>query len=325
MKNIFFFLFLWGFSVSLFAQAIIPEDYHKIFTPTLNVQANWTKGVKTEDGNFQTQYLNVQYNHLLFGQKRVSAYTVVPSFFRVMLNTSARVTMPRFSPFPTQHLMIQPAVGITGYYFRRMKNLFLLNASTFLGEDQYTIINPQLKWRANFLYRRQFSTAFWAGIGVGYSYLLGGGKLYPIVGVAGWATENLYYQVYFPFQAQISYYQSTWTRWSAVIRPNGNIHRFADKDNIPYLPEIALWRQREIKAGLQGAFNSSHRLRWIVETGGVFFRKTIFSNVQQKFQRHDELAAIPLKPSVYLQAGVQVSFGEKTKTQNRHFEFLEQW
>lgn len=268
-----------------FLSAKAQTEYYRRHVSLIQVSQAWMPNANLKNSpnsqSFSLPQSQIRFMVPILQKKQDHNTTAIPSYIRLHLNGGLLFSPLSLSLLSQKHYFFQPSLGLTGMWYKGNRNLFLATANAMISEDNFTLLQLQLRGRGSILFRRlpapKGTFSYMAGIG--FSYIFGTGRFFPVLGIRGAMNKSrtLRYDILFPTHAQVIFSPQNTQQYGAFLRLNGNAYRFGNKDSLSALPSISIFRNREIQLGLSANFFLSPQIHLQVEGGGLFLRRIGFS------------------------------------------------
>ncbi|MEQ9441767.1 MAG: DUF6268 family outer membrane beta-barrel protein [Cyclobacteriaceae bacterium] len=283
-----------GLSIILQAQGVSP----KVFMET-----QWMPAADMEDttGEFSTNSYKLGFSVPVRGKVMPRIDTERPSFYALFVNGQVTFTQYTIEPFSSDRLGITPWIGSSFLYFNGKKSVFLGNIRALLLEDEFTISQPKLKPAGLLVWRYQASPSFSYQLGITYTYNLGMGLPFPVLGGSKIFNERARLTVTLPLMVQYHCKLSDTFYYQVFMQPDGSITRFQNNGMFEQQDKILLLRQRAMQFGVLGTY-VYHRFQLHTEIGLLGIRSISFSEEESTMAKLRNLNF--LQPSHVYHTGI---------------------
>jgi hypothetical protein len=302
-------------------------EYYRRNVSSLHISQLWMpkSELKNTDDKFALPQSHLSFVVPLIQKRHEHNTTAIPSYMRLQLQGGILYTPLSLDRFKHTHSFLQPYIGLGGAWYKGNRNLFLANATAMISEDNYTLLKPQLRGRGSLIFKRLPAPKahFSYMLGMGYSYIWGTGRIFPIVGVKGSLNpaRTFRYDVIFPTHAKIRFVPNPKQSYAVFLRLNGNAYRFENQDSTANIPNVVIFRNRHIQAGLSAAYAFSRQLKVQVEAGGLFLRHIGLSDVKKRGQKVNYYFSDNPTIAVFVKLGVSVYLQQRKENEDLQWEY----
>ncbi len=223
--------------------------------------------------NFRFSQFSIGYKHELYSKINTKNNTL--AFSQVSVLPALKIGNASFGSNNLDRTLINLKLSLLGIFHTSAKNTFLVTATTFANEDEYTLADATLRYAGIFLYNRKVNNKFSYRVGTTFTYLFGEPLLLPVLGLRYQTSKKSILNVNLP-------YSLNWKKQTKIpqlfygfsLKPNGGINQYQNKLSVDTTNQTLMLRR--ITAILTAD------LRWINKRGSLLFQ--IGANLNPKVQ-----------------------------------------
>lgn len=294
----------------------------------LNFQRLRTRRNANDEIDYSFRMVNFNFTLPLFTKTWENPESMIRPTFHFILNGNAISALPNFSEIEDKHRLTKVGLGLRAIYSDGKKSTFFVNFSPFFSQDQTTIRNPTLRVSALLVYNYTFSQKFSFRVGLSKSYMLAElGYFLPVLGFRYGKLDGVYFSFNIPRNVSINFpllknklYASVYTK------PIGGIFNYDNSDNsLAELNENASkerigtniqYRFYEILTGFLVEYKPNSNFTMFASLGFSTDRTIGFASDENRKFRHKSVAILKVRPTVFLNIGATITFGQAKKTYN---------
>ena len=310
MKKYTSWVFIFAFSLFSQNQAFAQTDelVKQVFTPSLQLQfdSQPERDFSDTTGSFGYRQSDFRISVPLYIRTKSQEENLLPKTFVVIGNHRSSVGRMQLDYLNEDRRLFQFSGGLTGLYYNGKKDLFLLNATGLLLEDEFTLEDPELRWVTIGLFNRRVSRKFTYRLGGLVTYRYGRGILLPLAGFDLRLSQRTRWSFTLPLITRITHIRPKSHRYSVFLQPNGTFSNFSDESSAFNDPaETVAFSRTESRLGFGGNFYLSPKFRLKVEAGIAAARRVTFAeNSGVSFSERTNFFREDLDPAPFLGIGI---------------------
>ena len=219
------------------------------------------------------------------------------------LNPILQLSKADISLVQQSRLLINAGAGVGGYAGFGNKHMLLAQIRPQWNEDEFTILNPTMRFSSVFIYSYRWSPKLLTQSGMTYTFQFGEGLALPLLGACYQFSSGSRLSVLLPMQ--LSYRQPLSKQWSLVLlmRPNGGINRFENRNYFAgTAASIAVHRLRSLQTGMAGIYKAKNNLR--LQAGIYLITKQRITFTEDGNRDGETYYRADTHPTILIQAGI---------------------
>ena len=232
------------------------------------------------------------------------------SYLQVSATHSVYFSHPQISSLIQSQNLLGAALGLSSFWVKNKKNIFLISFNSLSRNDETTITNPSFRYSGSAFYKRYFTPGFSCHFGMVYSYVIGRAVLLPAFGLSINTGKRSRLNINFP--NKIYFVQKLGKSFflNAYLKPYGSYNYISNESG--YLsPSTYYLRQRENHAGLAGTWKFNSRFLINGDLGFAFNRSfRIAEGLDNKSKTYYKSK---IGNNFYAGIGFKYSFGKQKK------------
>ncbi|MBL0049873.1 MAG: hypothetical protein IPP32_17460 [Bacteroidetes bacterium] len=313
---------MWHFQTGILVFFLALSIYTKaqqarLFKPSLALHYTYVPESKLQDsaGSYSKQSGQLSffipiYNHIILGDS-----THKSSYFQLMTNGSAAWSSADLSNVMQQQHLLGASLGLSAFLVKNRKNIFSLSVSSMSRNDNYTLGTPEIRYAGLAQYRRNVSKGFSFHMGLGYSYFIGRGILFPALGMSFKTGKRSRMIINFP--SRISFVQriGNKVRLTAYLKPQGGFNYISNRSEYSQFPKAFYFRQRENHIGITTNIKLSNSFTTSADIGYAFRRSIRLSEGLQK--NSSTFYKSGINNGAYIGVGLKYIFGSPKRDKEK--------
>ena len=229
------------------------------------------------------------------------------------------------------HPLLNFNIGLNYFWFNGKKSALTTGVFAYCNEDNFTLSHPTIRYTGYLQWRYSFSAKFALRLGTVYSFLLGRGIPFPLVGFNWRMSPKVLFNFNFPFNANLNWTPGKLNLIRFFIQPNGGVTNFGnaktDLSDLGLLSDKVVVRRREYKLGasylqyVKGKFNFS------IEIGVLCLRRVFITPLNSKNdigagldKQDSKFFDSRIAPAPYASIGIGYRFKKKERTKSKSFK-----
>ena len=230
-------------------------------------------------------------------------------FWGIVLKAGGSYTWPHFSYFRAGRQLVNMHAGINGIYYGGSKTMYLLNLNTLVGEDNYSINHPLLRYTGSVMMMHKVSNTFNYLIGAAYSFVYGNGLPMPLLGGGFKLGKKSRVNFILPLSVSYSYRFDQRNRFLVFFKPDGGVSNIASRELFPGSPDIIQLKQRVFIMGAAADVAIRNAIK-ICPEAGICSKRTI-TMAEPGSSRNEYLFKEQTKAGFYIKLTLRMRFGVK--------------
>ena len=223
--------------------------------------------------NFRFSQFSIGYKHELYSKINTKSNKL--TFNQISVLPSLQIGTASFGDNNLDRTLINLKLSLLGIFHTSAKNTFLITATSFANEDEYTLADATLRYAGIFLYNRKVNNKFSYRAGATFTYLFGEPLLLPVLGLRYQTSKKSMLNVNLP-------YSLNWKKQTKIpqlfygfsLKPNGGINQYQNKLSVDTTNQTLMLRRRTAILTAD--------LKWINKKGSFLFQ--IGLNLSPKVQ-----------------------------------------
>lgn len=229
--------------------------------------------------NFRFSQFSIGYKHEIYS--KVSNKNNNITFSQISVLPALQVGKASFGANNLDRTLINLKLSLLGIFHTSAKNTFLVTATTFANEDEYTLPDATLRYAGIFLYNRKVNNKFSYRAGATFTYLFGEPLLLPVLGFRYQTSKKSMLNVNLP-------YSLTWRKQTKIqqlfygfsLKPNGGINQYQNKLSVDTTNQTLMLRRRNVVLTAD--------LRWVNKKGALLFQLGVNLNPKVQFTQQND-------------------------------------
>jgi hypothetical protein len=229
--------------------------------------------------NFRFSQFSIGYKHELYSKINTKSNKL--TFKQISVLPSLQIGTASFGDNNLDRTLINLKLSLLGIFHTSAKNTFLITATTFANEDEYTLADATLRYAGIFLYNRKVNIKFSYRAGATFTYLFGEPLLLPVLGFRYQTSKKSMLNVNLP-------YSLNWKKQTKIpqlfygfsLKPNGGINQYQNKLSVDTTNQTLMLRRRTTILTAD--------VRWINKKGSLLFQFGMNLNPKVQFTKQND-------------------------------------
>lgn len=229
--------------------------------------------------NFRFSQFSIGYKHELYSKINTKNNTL--TFNQISVLPALQVGNATFGTNNLDRTLINLKLSLLGIFHTSAKNTFMVTATTFVNEDEYTLADATLRYAGIFLYNRKVNYKFSYRVGATFTYLFGEPLLLPVLGFRYQTSKKSMLNVNLP-------YSLNWRKQTQIqqlfygfsLKPNGGINQYQNKLSVDTTNQTLMLRRRNVVLTAD--------LRWVNQKGTLLFQLGVNLNPKVQFTKQND-------------------------------------
>lgn len=229
--------------------------------------------------NFRFSQFSIGYKHELYSKINTKSNKL--TFNQISVLPSLQIGSTSFGDNNLDRTLINLKLSLLGVFHTSAKNTFLITATTFANEDEYTLADATLRYAGIFLYNRKVNNKFSYRAGATFTYLFGEPLLLPVLGFRYQTSKKSMLNVNLP-------YSLNWKKQTKIpqlfygfsLKPNGGINQYQNKLSVDTTNQTLMLRRRTAILTAD--------VRWINKKGSLLFQFGVNLNPKVQFTKQND-------------------------------------
>ena len=262
--------------IGTFHYAYSQNGKARLFKPSISVSYTYVPEKKLSDsvGNFSNQIARVGFFIPIWNHYNAGDSAHKSTYFQVIASANNAVSFPQLRGILANQTLLNSSLGVSGVYVRNRKNIFTISLHTLTGDDEKTIAHPEIRYAGIALYRRNVSRNFSFTTGLAYSYFVGRGILFPVLGATFKAGKKVRVIINLPTRISVVALLNRKFLMTAYLKPNGGFNFISNQSIYTKIPSEINFRQRETRVGMSAVWRAPQNFH-ISGDIGLSCRRTI--------------------------------------------------
>ncbi|MFA9214701.1 MAG: DUF6268 family outer membrane beta-barrel protein [Candidatus Methylacidiphilales bacterium] len=213
-------------------------------TQSLSMLKN-SDSLLNEKYNFRFSQFSIGYKHELYSKINTKNNTL--TFSQISVLPALQLGNASFGAPNLDRTLINLRLSLLGIFHTSAKSTFLVTATTFANEDEYTLPDATLRYAGIFLYNRKVDNKFSYRAGATFTYLFGEPLFLPVLGFRLQTSKKSILNVNLP-------YSLNWKKQTKIptlfygfsLRPNGGINQYQNKLSVDTTNQTLMLRRRTV-------------------------------------------------------------------------------
>lgn len=176
---------------------------------------------------------------------------------------------------------IMASLPLVFFYKPKGKNSYMLSASAFFSEDEYTLSDFYPRYLGLFIFNRKVSDKFSYHLGATSTYLLAERLTLPVIGARFRTGSKSSLNINLPFTLRYSHFINSRFSYSLSLKPSGMFTRFQNKRNLDTTNRIFYFRRSAYALGWQGNYILRTGMLLKAQAGVLFSQRIRFTEPEQ--------------------------------------------
>jgi len=312
---------------TLVSQEVQKEEPKHYIKPTVYLNRLVT-GKRTFKNNKNENYSftqsNIGFYFPIYTKTKPNVGDKLGSVFQIIGTGNVSRAIPKFSFISSKHTLVRTNFGISAMLNTGTKNVFFANILPFIAEDRSSLqYKPTVRLTYMFIYNRTVNERFSYRLGYAKTYLLSGRPRQPIIGFRIGKFDRLHFNFQYPRFVSLDWPLDEHITISFFNKVMGGIYGMRNLEFRGDTYNSILFKRQEKLTGIEWDYKSSNVFSFFFSVGFVGNNSIILNEVNSKKVNRNYLdiaranfIAAKLEPSLFINLGVQFSFGKAKKIYN---------
>jgi hypothetical protein len=229
--------------------------------------------------NFRFSQFSIGYKHEIYSKINNKNNNI--TFNQISILPALQVGNASFGATQLDRTLINLKLSLLGIFHTSAKNTFLITATTFANEDEYTLPDATLRYAGIFLYNRKVNNKFSYRAGATFTYLFGEPLLLPVLGFRYQTSKKSMLNVNLP-------YNLNWKKQTKIpqlfygfsLKPNGGVNQYQNKLSVDTTNQTLMLRRRNVVLTAD--------LRWVNKKSALLFQLGVNLNPKVQFTQQND-------------------------------------
>ncbi|MFN5630176.1 MAG: hypothetical protein ACK48W_12930 [Bacteroidota bacterium] len=312
---------------NVFSQEVKNDEPKHYIKPTFYINRLVT-GKRTFKSNKNENYSFAQSNFgfyfPIYTNTKPNVGDKIGSVFQIIGTGNVSRAIPKFNFISSKHTLVRTNFGLSAMLNTGTKNVFFANVLPFIAEDRSSLqYKPSVRLTYMFIYNRTVSERFSYRIGYAKTYLLSGSPRQPILGIRVGKFDRFHFNFQYPRYVSFDWPLDEHITISFFNKVMGGIYGMRNVEFRGDTYNSVLFKRQEKLTGVEWDYKSDNLLSFFFSAGFVGNNSIILNEVSsKKINRYfldvmrSNFIAAKLEPSLFINLGVQLSFGKAKKIYN---------
>lgn len=301
-----------------------PKNYIKPTVYWNNLALGQRKFKTNKNENYSFTQSNIGFYFPIFTNTQSNQGDKQGKVFQLLATGNISTAKPKFSFISNNHDLIRTNLGLSAILNTGTKNVFFANLLPFIAEDKASLqYNPTVRFTYMFVYNRTVSETFSFRLGYTKTYLLSGRPNQPIIGFRIGKFDRVHFNFQYPRYVSLDFPVDEKFTISFFNKVVGGIYGMRNVEFRGDVYNSILFKRQEKLTGVEWNYNSGKLISLFFSAGIVGNSRIVLNQVQSSKLKasfldlnQSNFIAARLEPSLFVNLGIQFSFGKAKKIYN---------